>query len=80
MTSALLIQSATSALRIFAATCFWLREVEVATLLLSANKNNVTDKLANADLLKVSAFIFFDKTSLQKPYYVMIENISSNKT
>ena len=44
------------------------REVEVATLLLSANKNNVTDKLANADLLKVSAFIFFDKTSLQKPY------------
>ena len=57
------------------------REVEVGTLLLSANKNNVvTDKLANADLLKVSAFIFFDKTSLQKPYYVMIENISSNKT
>ena len=45
------------------------REVEVDTLLLSANKNNfVTDKLANADLLKVSAFIFFDKTSLQKPY------------
>ena len=45
------------------------REVEVGTLLLSANKNNfVTDKLANADLLKVSAFIFFDKTSLQKPY------------
>ena len=57
------------------------RELEVGTLLLSANKNNVvTDKLANADLLKVSAFIFFDKTSLQKPYYVMIENISSNKT
>ena len=57
------------------------REVEVGTLLQSANKNNVvTDKLANADLLKVSAFIFFDKTSLQKPYHIMIENISSNKT
>ena len=53
----------------------------MGTLLQSANKNNVvTDKLANADLLKVSAFIFFDKTSLQKPYHVMIENISSNKT
>ena len=36
--------------------------------------------LANADLLKISNFIFFDKAYLQKPHYVMIENISSNKT
>ena len=35
--------------------------------------------LANADLLKVSVFIFFDKTYLQKSYCIMIENISSNK-
>ena len=32
-----------------------------------------------ADLLKISAFIFFDKTYLQKPHCVAIENISSNK-
>ena len=36
--------------------------------------------LANADLLKISVFIFFDKTYLQKPHCVMIKNISSNKT
>ena len=34
--------------------------------------------LANADSVKISVFIVFDKTYLQKPNY-MIENISSNK-
>ena len=71
------------------------RKVEVDILLLDNGKNNViADKfffllffvnnnyyflLANADLLKISIFIFFDKTYLQKPHYIMIENISSNK-
>ena len=36
--------------------------------------------LVNADLLKISFFIFFDETYLQKPHCVVIENISSNKT
>ena len=36
--------------------------------------------LANADLLKISIFIFFSKTYLQKPHCIMIKNISSNKT
>ena len=35
--------------------------------------------LANADLLKISVFVFFDKTYLQKPHCIMIENTSSNK-
>ena len=35
--------------------------------------------LANADLLKLSFFIFFDKTYLQKPHCIMIENTSINK-
>ena len=30
--------------------------------------------------LKISVFIFFDKTYLQKHHWVMIKNISSNKT
>ena len=71
------------------------REVEVVTLLLGNGKNNViADKkifllvlvnnkyyflLTNADLLKMSVFIFFVKTYLQKPHCIMIENISSNK-
>ena len=38
------------------------------------------DYLGNADLLKKSVFIFFNKTYLQKPHCVTIENISSNKT
>ena len=33
--------------------------------------------LQNADLLMIS--IFFDKTYLQKPHWVTIENTSSNK-
>ena len=33
----------------------------------------------NPDLLKIFVFIFFDKTYLQKPHCVTIENISSNK-
>ena len=36
--------------------------------------------LPNADLLKISVFIFFDETYLQKPHCVAIENIPSNKT
>ena len=36
--------------------------------------------MANADLTKISVFIFFDKTYLQKPHCIMIEYISSNKT
>ena len=35
--------------------------------------------LANADLLKISFFIFFDKTNLQKSHCIMIENTSINK-
>ena len=35
--------------------------------------------LANADLLKISFFIFFDKTYLEKPQCIMIENTSINK-
>ena len=35
--------------------------------------------LANADLLKISFFIFFDKTYLEKPECIMIENTSINK-
>ena len=35
--------------------------------------------LGNADSVKTSVFIVFDKTYLQKPNYVIIENISSNK-
>ena len=35
--------------------------------------------MANADLTKISVFIFFDKTYLQKPHCIMIEYISSNK-
>ena len=35
--------------------------------------------LGNADSVKTSVFIVFDKTYLQKPNYVMIENISGNK-
>ena len=42
--------------------------------------NNYYFLLANADLQKISAFVFFDKTYIQKPHCVMIENISSNKT
>ena len=50
------------------------RKVEVGTLLLGNDKNNViVDKI-------LSYFYFFDKTYLQKPHCVMIENISSNKT
>ena len=36
--------------------------------------------MASADLTKISVFIFFDKTYLQKPHCIMIEYISSNKT
>ena len=36
--------------------------------------------LANADLLKISVFIFSDKTNLQKLHCEVIENIWSNKT
>ena len=36
--------------------------------------------LANVDLLKISVFIFFDKTYLEKPHCKMTENISSSKT
>ena len=36
--------------------------------------------LVNADLLKISVFIFFYNIYLQKPNCTMIENISSNKT
>ena len=46
-------------------------------LLFLVNNNYL---LANADLLKISIFIFFDKTYLQKPQCVMAENIPSNKT
>ena len=42
--------------------------------------NNYYFLLANADLLKISIFIFFDNTYLQKPQCVMAENIPSNKT
>ena len=35
--------------------------------------------LANADLIKISVFVFFDKTYLQKPHWIMIENITSDK-
>ena len=35
--------------------------------------------LTNADLLNISVFIFFDKTYLQKPHGITIENISSSK-
>ena len=38
--------------------------------------NNYYFLLANADLLKISVFIFFDKTYLQKPHCIMIQNIS----
>ena len=33
----------------------------------------------NADLLKKSVFIFFDKTSLQKAHCIITENASSKK-
>ena len=47
-------------------------KVEVETLLLGNDKNNViVDKV-------LSYYYFFDKTNLQKPHCVMIENISSN--
>ena len=42
--------------------------------------NNYYFLLANANLRKISVFIFFDRTYLQKPHCVMIENMSSNKT
>ena len=32
---------------------------------------------ANVDFLKISVYIFFDKTYLQKPHCVMIENIAA---
>ena len=70
--------------------------MEAGTYWLGNNKNNViADKvflfvflennsyyflLANADLLKTSVFIYFDKKYLQKSHCVMTENISSNKT
>ena len=48
--------------------------MEVGTLLLGNDKDNIiVDKV-------LSYFYFFDKTYLQKPHCVMIENISSNKT
>ena len=49
--------------------CFWLFLV---------NNNNYF-LLANADLLKISIFIFFTGTYLQKSQCVMVENIPSNK-
>ena len=42
--------------------------------------NNYYFLLANADILKISIFVFFDDTYLQKPQCVMVGNISSNET
>ena len=48
-------------------------------LLLFLVNNNYYFLLANADLLKTSVFIFVDKTYLQKPHCVMVENYHVTK-
>ena len=50
-------------------------DVEVSTLLLRNDKNCVIAE----NVLSYFLCLFFDKTYLQKPHCVMIENTSSNE-